>query len=163
MPDGPTTNDPARPLRIVHSQPGIGGPASSPAPASSIGGIAPPGGPISPSTSAIPVPPPELATAVATAIAPSAAPSPPKVIRSFGDRKRHEDSWTRTPNTTGTGAIHVKTFHCKLTDEALVFIDQMINEWLDAHPQYEVKFVSSSIGDFTSKLKEPHLIVQVWV
>ncbi|MFO0875112.1 MAG: hypothetical protein U0575_14225 [Phycisphaerales bacterium] len=44
-----------------------------------------------------------------------------------------------------------------------MFLDQTLNEWLDAHPQYEVKFVSSSIGDFTSKLREPHLMVQVWV
>lgn len=87
----------------------------------------------------------------------------PKPIRTFGDRKRHEDSWDRTPNTTGTGAIHVKTFHSKLTDEAMTYLDQQINEWLDAHPQYEVKFTSTSIGDFTGKLKEPHLIVQVWV
>ncbi len=84
-------------------------------------------------------------------------------IRSFGERRRHEDSWTRTPNTTGNGAIHVKTFHSKLTDEAMTYLDQTINEWLDAHPQYEVKFTSTSIGDFTGKLKEPHLIVSVWV
>lgn len=84
-------------------------------------------------------------------------------IRSFGERKRHEDSWSRTPNTTGSGAIHVKTFHSKLTDEAMTYLDQTINEWLDAHPQYEVKFTSACIGDFTGKLKEPHLIVSVWV
>jgi hypothetical protein len=84
-------------------------------------------------------------------------------ITAFGGQKRHEDSWARTPNTTGRGAIHVKTFHCKLTDDALAYLDQCINEWLDAHPQYEVKFVSSSIGILTGKLKEPALICQVWV
>ena len=67
------------------------------------------------------------------------------------------------PNTTGIGAIHVRTFHCKLTDDSLAFMDQTINEWLDAHPEYEVKFVTSSVGVLTSKLKEPHLICQVWV
>jgi hypothetical protein len=84
-------------------------------------------------------------------------------ITAFGKEKRHEDQWSRTPNTTGNGAIHVKTFHCKLTDDALAYLDQSINEWLDAHPQYEVKFVSSSIGMLTGKLKEPALICQVWV
>ena len=84
-------------------------------------------------------------------------------IRAIGERSRHEDEWTRTPNTTGTGAIHVKTFHAKLTDDALRYMDQTVNEWLDAHPQYEVKFVNSSVGILTGKLKEPHLIVQVWV
>lgn len=76
---------------------------------------------------------------------------------------RHEDSWKRTPNITGTGAIHVKSFHCKLTGDSLDFLDQQINEWLDAHPQYEVKMVTTSIGEWTGKLKEPNLIVNVWV
>lgn len=90
------------------------------------------------------------------------AKAPPRITH-FGERARHEESWTRTPNTTGTGAIHVRTFHTKLTDEALVYLDQTINEWLDAHPQYEVKFVTTTIGEFTGKVREPHLICQVWV
>lgn len=77
--------------------------------------------------------------------------------------KKHEEKWSRTPNSTGTGAIHVRSFHCKLVGESLEFLDQQINEWLDAHPQYEVKFVTTSIGDWTGKLREPNLIVQVWV
>ena len=95
-----------------------------------------------------------------------AQPPPPK-IQAFEQKlgvKRHEDSWKRTPNTPGTGAIHVKTFHCRLSDDALGFIDQQINEWLDAHPQYEVKFVSSNVGEFQGKMgKEMHMIVQLWV
>ncbi len=86
-----------------------------------------------------------------------------KEIRTFGGLKRHEDEWTRTPNVTGQGAIHVKTFHGKLTEDALVYMDRLINEWLDAHPEYEVKFVSSSIGEFSGKFKEPNLICQIWV
>lgn len=81
----------------------------------------------------------------------------------MGSGKRHEDRWKRTPNLTGTGAIHVKSFHCKLIGDTLEYLDQQINEWLDAHPQYEVKFVTSTIGDWTGKVKEPNLIVQVWV
>lgn len=84
-------------------------------------------------------------------------------ITAFGRERRHEDTWARTPNTTGAGAIHVKTFHCKLTEDAINYMDQTINEWLDAHPQYEVKFVSSTIGTMTGKLKEPALFCQVWV
>ena len=84
-------------------------------------------------------------------------------ITNLGPDRKHEDNWARTPNTTGRGAIHVKTFHCKLTDDALHYMDQTINEWLDAHPQYEVKFVNASVGILTGKLKEPHLICQVWV
>ncbi len=91
---------------------------------------------------------------------------PPGKIRTFEQKlssNRHEDSWKRTPNATGAGAIHVKSFHCKLTGDSLAFLDQQVNEWLDAHPQYEVKLVTTSIGTWTGKLKEPNLIVNVWV
>lgn len=93
-------------------------------------------------------------------------PAEPPKIRTFEQKLRslrHEDTWSRTPNANGTGAIHVKSFHCKLTGDSLEFIDQQINEWLDAHPQYEVKTVTTSIGTWTGKLKEPNLIVNVWV
>lgn len=77
--------------------------------------------------------------------------------------KRHEDKWARSPNANGTGAIHVKSFHCRLTGDSLEFIDRQINEWLDAHPEYEVKMVTSSMGVWSGKLKEPNLIINVWV
>lgn len=75
----------------------------------------------------------------------------------------HQDKWNRTPNVTGAGAIHMKSFHCRLTGDSLEFLDQQINEWLDAHPQYEVKMVTTSVGMWSGKLKEPNLIVNVWV
>jgi ABC-type glycerol-3-phosphate transport system substrate-binding protein len=88
-----------------------------------------------------------------------------KKITAFGrdQNRHHEEQWKRTPNTTGQGAIHVKTFHSKLTADALDYLDNTINEWLDEHPQYEVKFVTSTVGILTGKLKEPHLICQIWV
>lgn len=93
-------------------------------------------------------------------------PPPPK-IRSFESKlggRRHEDQWSRTPNTPGTGAIHVKSFHAKLNEDSMGYLDQQINEWLDAHPQYEVKFVTSSVGSWAGKLgTEQHLVLQVWV
>lgn len=94
------------------------------------------------------------------------ADKPESKIRAFDQRMgngRHEDSWERSPNVTGTGAIHVRSFHCKMNDESLRYLDEQVNEWLDAHPQYEVKFVTTSVGDWTGKTKEPNLIVQVWV
>ena len=84
-------------------------------------------------------------------------------IHTFGKEKRHEDEWTRTPNTTGSGAIHVKTFVAKLRLDAVEHLDQQINEWLDAHPQYEVKFVTTSVGELMGKTKEPALFMSVWV
>lgn len=97
---------------------------------------------------------------------PSPAPEGGSKIRNFEQRlsnSKHEDSWNRSPNSTGTGAIHVKSFHCRLTGDSLEFLDRQINEWLDAHPQYEVKMVTSAMGTWSGKLKEPNLIVNVWV
>ncbi len=84
-------------------------------------------------------------------------------IRTFEKARAAEKEWQRKPNPTGTGAVHVKTFHSKLTDDALRYMDEVINEWLEEHPEYEVKFVNSNIGVFTGKLKEPAMITQVWV
>lgn len=131
---------PGQPSRIRHTAPGIGG-----------------GGGFGSRGAGDDDAPPEV---------PVAAGPPTGLGRGISpiERKaKHEESWSRTPNTTGAGAIHVKTFNCKLTEDALRYMDQHINEWLDAHPQYEVKFVTSTVGILTGKLKEPHLICQVWV
>ncbi len=113
-----------------------------------------------------PVPVARPAAAAAPVGAPAGAVEAPPKIRAFEQRiaGKHEDKgWARTPNISGTGAIHVRSFHCKLNSESLEFLDQQINEWLDAHPQYEVKFVTTGVGDWVGKVKEPNLIVQVWV
>lgn len=76
---------------------------------------------------------------------------------------RHLENWKRKPNTDGSGATHCRTFHCKLTGDSLENLDRQVNEWLDAHPEYEVKLVTTTVGEWTGKLKEPNLIMQVWV
>lgn len=102
------------------------------------------------------------------AVAP-AGPSPAgsSKIRTFDQKLftgKHEDSWDRTPNANGSGAIHVRSFHCKFNEDSLAHLDQQINEWLDAHPQYEVKLVTTSHGEWKGKFGiEPCLVVQVWV
>jgi hypothetical protein len=139
MQTDPTRPDPPASKRIQHTQPGFG----------AAGGAKPsrPASQSDPETAPLPV-----AKGVGQA-----------KITAFGKAKRHEEKWKRTPNTTGQGAIHVRTFHSKLTADALAYMDQSVNEWLDAHPQYEVKFVNSTVGTLTGKLKEPNLICQVWV
>jgi hypothetical protein len=85
-------------------------------------------------------------------------------ITTFGAKDRHENRWDRTPNVTGKGAIHCKVFHCKLREDGLAFLEGQINEWLDGHPEYEVKFVTSSIGELKTKtVTEPALFLTVWV
>lgn len=171
----PAAGPPAAPTGAPPgAPPGAPGTTGSPANPGTRGNVAPPGAP-----SGQPAPPRIIhqasgagpRTAVefrepASGVPASdgtAAANPSQKIRAFGAMKRHEDEWARTPNLTGQGAIHVKTFHAKLTEDSLVFLDQSVNEWLDAHPQYEVKFISTTIGEFTGKVKEPHLICMVWV
>jgi hypothetical protein len=71
--------------------------------------------------------------------------------------------WKRKPNTDGKGATHVKSFHSRLNSEAIEIMDQQINQWLEEHPELEVKLVCNSIGEWQGKIKEPALLVQVWV
>lgn len=78
-------------------------------------------------------------------------------------RKPHDEHWQRTPNTPGTGAIHVKTFVAKLRMDAMDNLDQQVNQWLDAHPEYEVKMVTTTVGELKSKLTEQALFMNVWV
>ena len=143
MQENPQHQKRSRLSKIQHSKPNIGQPESAPPPA--------------PSKPASLDPEP---VQMADVSGPAAA---PKTITAFGKEKRHEEEWSRTPNANCTGAIHVKTFHSKLTDDALAYMDQQINEWLDAHPEYEVKFVSSTVGILSGKVREPHVICNVWV
>ncbi|MEX0885987.1 MAG: hypothetical protein WD009_06065 [Phycisphaeraceae bacterium] len=84
-------------------------------------------------------------------------------IRTFDQRIPHEDHWKRQPNVTGHGAIHVKTFVAKLRPDAIAHLDEQINEWLDNHPEYEAKFVTTSVGQLVGKTTEDALFVNVWV
>lgn len=87
-------------------------------------------------------------------------------IRAFASRLEggeHKEKWARPPNVNGTGSSHVKSFHCKLNAEGLENMDSMINEWLSNHPECEVKLVTSTVGEWTGKTKDPNLVVQVWV
>ncbi|MEM1447362.1 MAG: hypothetical protein AAF911_05735 [Planctomycetota bacterium] len=86
-------------------------------------------------------------------------------IMIFGEaeRKAHADHWNRTPNSTGTGAIHVKTFVAKLRLDAIDNLDEQVNNWLDLHPEYEVKFVTTSVGKLVGKISEDAIFMNVWV
>lgn len=99
------------------------------------------------------------------AMAASAPETKPK-IQAFSQAlggKKHTEDWKRKTNIDGSGATHVRSFHCKLNAESLEYMDQQINQWLDDHPDYEVKMVTSTVGEWTGKIKEPALVVNVWV
>lgn len=88
----------------------------------------------------------------------------PSKIRAFGVKaaitSKHE--YARKPAVTGRGACRVRSFHARLSDEGLTFMDEKINEWLDHHPEIEVKLVTSSTAVFEGKIREPALVLNVW-
>jgi hypothetical protein len=90
-------------------------------------------------------------------------------IKAFGDDSvfgqvvdHSEAKYQRPLVNTGRNAIRCRTFHTKLTDAAIAYMDSVINEWSDKNPQIEIKFATSSIGMFEAKRVEPHLIVTVF-
>jgi hypothetical protein len=88
---------------------------------------------------------------------------PTSKIKAFGIAgQRAEHQWKRKTYTTGQGACRIRTFHGRLSDEGMAYMDEKINEWLDNHPDVEVKTVTTTIGQYEGKIKEPALIVNVW-
>jgi len=71
-------------------------------------------------------------------------------------------SYKRATHYNKTGAIRMRTFHCRLSEQGVEYLDQTVNDWLEHHPDIEVKFTSSTIGLWDGKLKEPTLIINVW-
>ena len=61
-----------------------------------------------------------------------------------------------------TGATRCRMFHCKLSENSLVFMSTQINEWIDGNDEIVIKFVTSGIGMFEGKHSEPNLIVTVF-
>jgi len=87
-------------------------------------------------------------------------------IRAFsqhvGDAGLRQKEFRRQTAVTGHGACRVRTFHSKLQAESIEFMDNAINEWLDEHPEIEIKFVTTTIGTMAGKHPEPNLILSVW-
>jgi hypothetical protein len=75
-----------------------------------------------------------------------------------------EACWKRPPSKEARGATHVRTFTGKMNAAGLEHLDRHINEWLDNHPDAEVKFSTISSGEMgTSIGKESVVVVQVWI
>jgi hypothetical protein len=60
-------------------------------------------------------------------------------------------------------ATRCRTFHCKLNDPSFARLNEVINEWVDANEDIEIKFATSCIGHLEAKHStDPHLIVTVF-
>ena len=86
-----------------------------------------------------------------------------KIRTSTSSLDLHKREFTRPTNLTGTGATRIRTFHVRLSESAMQFLDDHINEWMDNNPDVEVKFVCTTIGAFEGKRgTEQNLIMNVW-
>lgn len=88
-----------------------------------------------------------------------------RVIQAFKTAEHtaiDESKLQRSLNKTGTGATRMKVFHTKMTDGAVEFMEQNVNEWIDGNPDVEIKFVESTVGLWEGKHSEPHLILTLW-
>lgn len=92
---------------------------------------------------------------------------PPSKIKMFGTTMAGshggaQHKYKRSTNVDGHGACRVRSFHGRLSDEGMAFMDDKVNEWLDTHPDIEVKFVTTAVGLYDGKIKEQALVVNVW-
>lgn len=74
-----------------------------------------------------------------------------------------DDSHLKRPLISqGVGSTRCRTFHAKLNDGAVAFMNKHIIEWADANPDVVIKFATSTIGVWEGKKADPHLIVTVF-
>jgi hypothetical protein len=83
-------------------------------------------------------------------------------IQVYGVGAMTEREYHRHANMTGNGACHVKSFHGRLNEDGLQRIDDKINEFMEAHPELEIKFATTTIGIWDGKTKDPSMIINVW-
>jgi len=62
----------------------------------------------------------------------------------------------------GPGATRCRTFHCRISEGAVNFMNDQISEWIDGSNDVTIKFATAVIGMFEGKHTEPNLIVTVF-
>ena len=86
-----------------------------------------------------------------------------KVKRFTSKLDEHKKVFKRALIHNETGATRLRTFHVRLSETAMIFLDDHLNEWLDDNPDIEVKFCNATIGIFEGKRgSENQLILNVW-
>jgi len=75
---------------------------------------------------------------------------------------RSDANYRRPVQSTGLGATRCRTFHCRISEGAVDFMNEQINEWIDGQSEVTIKFATSVIGMFEGKHTEPNLIVTVF-
>lgn len=96
-------------------------------------------------------------------LAPAAPVASISKIRFTGGGDKHNyTKFKRALHADGTGVCRLRSFHGRLSDEGLAFMDDKINEWLDTHPEIEIKLVNTVIGPIEGKNGEQAMFVTLW-
>lgn len=89
-------------------------------------------------------------------------------VRAFGQdtlagASVYDDSEYKRPLLgPNEGATRCRTFHAKLNDGAVGFMNRQICEWADSNPDIVIKFASTTMGVWEGKKSDPTLIVTVF-
>jgi len=68
----------------------------------------------------------------------------------------------RAANPPDKPATRCKVFHAKLSEGAVRHLEEMVNEWIDEHPEVHVKHSSTNVGQWEGKHAENHLIITIF-
>ena len=78
-------------------------------------------------------------------------------VGTFDETGLNSPSDSDHPNAT-----RCRTFHAKLNDGAIAYMNREINQWVDSDENVRLKFATSTIGVYEGKRSDPHLIVTVF-
>lgn len=70
--------------------------------------------------------------------------------------------FNRQLDPRAVSSTRCRTFHSKLSEAALEFMNNQINEWIDKEDNLSIKFATSTIGTFEGKHSEPNLILTLF-
>lgn len=94
---------------------------------------------------------------VTTAVKPSSV----QAQSAFGGPR--DDSSSPRALSHQRNASRCRIFHTKITEGALVYLNDQINEWCERNPDVEIKFATSTVGGFEGKQHvEQHLIMALF-
>jgi hypothetical protein len=79
-----------------------------------------------------------------------------------GDGLKDDAEYKRPLDPKGVGASRCRMFHCRISQGAVDFMVNQMNEWLDEHNDVTIKFATTTIGMFEGKHTEPNLITTVF-
>jgi hypothetical protein len=74
----------------------------------------------------------------------------------------NESRFKRPLLREGSGATRCRTFHSKLSEAAIDFMTNQMNDWLEENNEIVVKFATSTIGMFEGKHTDPNIIITVF-